>query len=243
MALDPEGKVNFGLLAERMHLSKTPTASKMQRVPIAFMIFDLIDPDNRGLMKLPYVDRRQLLEELNLDSGHWQIPRFHAEEGEPMLRAAWENGLEGIVAKKLDSVYEPGRRSGAWLKIKPVNRQELVIGGWLPEKGSLARGVGALLVGYYDESHNLQFAGKIGTGFTEAGRADLKKRFEGIRRDRSPFTSTPQKNAIYVEPKLVAEIEFREWTSDGRLRHASFKGLRDDKDPRQVVREDVGITS
>jgi bifunctional non-homologous end joining protein LigD len=155
-----------------------------------------------------------------------------------MLRAAAENRLEGIIAKKLDSMYEPGKRSGAWLKIKPVNRQELVIGGWIPEKGSVARGVGALLVGYYDESRGLVFAGKVGTGFTEQSRQDLKKRLEEIARDSSPFTSAPYKNAIYVEPKLIAEIEFREWTSAGSLRHPSFKGLREDKEPGTVVRED-----
>ena len=213
----------------------------MSRVPIVFMIFDLLYLGDRNLMTLPYAERRRLLEELDLQSDHWQVPGYHSGQGEQMLRAATENQLEGIIAKKLDGIYEPGRRTGAWLKIKSVNRQELVIGGWIPEKGSIARGVGSLLVGYYDDSQDLVYAGKVGTGFTDATRQDLKKRMEDIGRESSPFTSSPFKNAIYVEPKLVAEIEFREWTSAGSLRHPSFKGLREDKDPGTVVREDRKI--
>ena len=239
ITLDEEGKVSFGLLKERMHLSKKPSPTLMQRVSAVYMMFDLLYYGDRSLMELTYKERRKFLEKLGLVSNHLQVPPSFSGRGQETLAAAVENHIEGIVAKRLDSGYETGKRSGAWIKIKTGNRQELVIGGWIPEKGTRSRGVGALLVGYYDNAHDLVFAGKVGTGFTDACRIELMNMLDQIEQDTSPFASKPSKEAIYVKPQLVAEIEFREWTSDGVLRHPSFKGLREDKDPREVVREDV----
>jgi bifunctional non-homologous end joining protein LigD len=154
-----------------------------------------------------------------------------------MLAAANENEMEGIIAKELDSRYEPGKRTGKWLKIKTINRQELVIGGWIPEKNIVERGVGALLTGYYTEG-KLLFAGKVGTGFTDKEKLELRAKLEKISRTTNPFSEkVAYKNALFVEPVLVAEFEFREWTPTGRLRHPSYKGLRNDKDPLQVQLE------
>src|SRR5205807_173499 len=145
---------------------------------------------------------------------------------------------EGLVAKRLNSCYEPGRRSGAWLKVKHTLRQELVIAGWLPGEGRRAERIGALLVGYHRDGQ-LVYAGRVGTGFTEATLERLSGRLAPLRRKSSPFDETPKlpREAVFVQPKLVAEVEFREWTEDGVMRAPSFKGLREDKPTTDVVRE------
>jgi bifunctional non-homologous end joining protein LigD len=238
VALDENGQISFSLLTRRMHLSSKPTAEQIRSVPMVYMIFDVLYFHDRVLMPLPYTQRRQILKELNLGSDNWQVPPSSKGNGEAQLKAALENQLEGIVAKMSDSPYRPGTRSRAWLKIKGVNRQEFVIGGWTPEKGDVKRGIGALLVGYHDDDGQLIFAGKVGTGFNDSDRMELKKRFDKITRDSSPFSSKIRdRNIIFIDPVTVAEVEFREWTPDGRLRHPSFKGLREDKKPGEVIRE------
>ncbi len=238
VALDENGRISFSLLKRRMHLSSKPTAEQIRSVPMVYMIFDVLYFHDRNLMPLPYTQRREILEELKLGSDNWQVPPSSKGNGEAQLKAALENQLEGIVAKMSDSPYRPGTRSRAWLKIKGVNRQEFVIGGWTPEKGDVKRGIGALLVGYHDDDGQLVFAGKVGTGFNDSDRMELKKRFDKITRDSSPFSSTIRdRNIIFIDPVTVAEVEFREWTPDGRLRHPSFKGLREDKKPSEVIRE------
>jgi bifunctional non-homologous end joining protein LigD len=155
-----------------------------------------------------------------------------------MFEASKRAGLEGVMAKRLDSVYEPGRRSRAWLKVKNHRRQEFVIGGFTTGEGRRAGRIGALLVGYYEDG-TLRYAGHVGTGFTEQMLDELEELLRPLRRDTSPFAETPRlKNATFVEPQLVGEVEFSEWTRTGTLRQPSFKGLREDKDPRQVVREE-----
>jgi bifunctional non-homologous end joining protein LigD len=241
VALDTRGQVSFGLLSSRMHLPSSPTARQMSDAPVVFMIFDILYLKDHVLMPLSYSHRRAILEKLNLSSETWKIPPSHRENPVAMLEAAIQNGMEGLVAKRLDSIYLPGRRTEAWLKIKPVKRQEFVIGGWIPIRGSANGGVGAMLVGFYDRSRRLVFAGKVGTGFTDVARKDLEQRFKSITRNDNPFaTSVPVKDVNFVEPRMVAEVEFYEWTSDGKLRHPSFKGLRADKDPWEIVREDAG---
>ncbi len=167
VALDENGRISFSLLKRRMHLSSKPTAEQIRSVPMVYMIFDVLYFHDRVLMPLPYTQRRQILEELNLGSDNWQVPPSSKGNGEAQLKAALENQLEGIVAKMSDSPYQPGTRSRAWLKIKGVNRQEFVIGGWIPEKEDVKRGIGALLVGYHDDNGQLIFAGKVGTGFND----------------------------------------------------------------------------
>jgi bifunctional non-homologous end joining protein LigD len=165
-------------------------------------------------------------------------------DGQAMLDAAIHAGLEGIVAKRLDSPYLPGVRTDAWLKIKGQLRQEFVICGYTPGKGAHKGRVGALLLGYYEPERSgrrrrLHFAGKVGTGLSSADRIALKRSLDARRRTLTPFDiGKPETDVVFSEPISVAEIEFYEWTRDGRLRHPVFKGLRDDKDPGDVVREE-----
>jgi bifunctional non-homologous end joining protein LigD len=239
VAFDQSGRPSFERLQRRMHVTSQASVRRLAaEIPVVYAIFDLLYLDGHTLMDRPYTERRRALESLSLSGPGWRVPAAHPGDGTRLLQATREQGLEGIVAKRLSSSYEPGRRSGAWLKIKHTRRQELVIGGWLPGDGRRAERIGALLVGYHEHAA-FRYAGRVGTGFTEAVLDDLAARLEPLRRDTSPFDSAPKlpRNAVFVEPCLVAEIEFTEWTADRVLRAPSFKGLREDKSPREVVLE------
>jgi bifunctional non-homologous end joining protein LigD len=208
----------------------------------SYMIFDLLWLDGESLLDLPYLERRERLLALELDRDRVKVPAHYIGEGTALLAASREQQLEGIVAKRLDSPYRPGSRRGEWLKIKNISSQELLIGGWLPGKKGRAGRLGALLVGHYEPAEDgapvLRFAGGVGTGFTVRELDHLGKKLQARARKTSPFVGTqPPREARFVRPDLVAEIEFREWTRDGSLRHPSYKGLREDKDAREVVRE------
>jgi bifunctional non-homologous end joining protein LigD len=242
IALDATGRPSFEALQERMGLNTDAEVKRKAReVPVFYMIFDVLYLDGRSTMGLPYRDRRNLLARLALKGGNWQTPDYQPGDGKTMLEASVNARLEGVVAKRLDSAYEPGRRTGDWLKVKNHQRQELVIGGWLPGEGRRHGHVGALLVGYH-EGDDFVYAGKVGTGFTDKTLAQLASLLEPRRRDTSPFTAgaRPPRASIFVEPELVAEVEFTEWTQQGQLRHPSFKGMRNDKPAQQVVREVAG---
>jgi bifunctional non-homologous end joining protein LigD len=240
IALDERSRPSFGLLQERMHVRNAEAVRRlMRRIPVVYMAFDLLWLDGGSLMGLPYDRRRQHLEELGLAGTHWQTPAYHCGRGAALLGAARRMGLEGIIAKQIDSLYEPGRRSGAWRKIKAVQGQELVVGGWTANRSGRKEEIGSLLVGYYD-GDELRYAGKVGTGFTAATHRQLHRLLVKHEQEHSPFADPPRLAARYVKPALVAEVEFTEWTRQGSLRHPAFKGLRTDKKPRDVVREDPG---
>jgi bifunctional non-homologous end joining protein LigD len=214
---------------------------RAQLVPIGYMIFDLLRLNGRSIMPRTYVERRSRLEALGLEAPSWSTPPYQAGGGKELLEKSRQRRLEGIVAKRLASIYVPGRRTGDWLKIKNHARQEFVIVGWTPGAGARSGQLGALLVGYHDRpgrQGRLIYAGKVGTGFTGETLRLLAQKLAPLRRETSPIdVGKPPKNAFFVEPGLVGEVEFTEWTTGGTLRHPSFKGLRDDKDPREVVRE------
>ena len=202
------------------------------------MIFDVLWLDDASTMSLPLYERRPLLEGLALAGPGWQTPASHVGDGTALSEASRRQGLEGIVAKRLDSVYEPGKRSRNWVKVKNQRRQEFVIGGWMEGEGNRTGRIGALLAGYHDDEGKLRFAGKVGTGFTDATLRDLAQRFEPLARDTSPFDDhIPYRQAHFLAPELVGEVEFLEWTQNDTLRAPSFKGLRDDKAPADVRRE------
>jgi bifunctional non-homologous end joining protein LigD len=242
VAFDSSGRPSFERLQRRMHVRGPAAIRRLQSsMPVVYAIFDLLYLDGHSLMELPYSERRARLEALSLSGPAWRVPAVHRGDGKLLLEATAQQGLEGIVAKRLECRYEPGRRSGNWLKIKHTMRQELVIGGWVPGEGRRSSRIGALLMGYY-ENGSFTYAGRVGTGFTEKTLDDLYKRLATLRRDTSPFDVGPKlpREARFVDPKLVAEIELREWTAERIMRAPSFKGLREDKSPREVRIEVVG---
>jgi bifunctional non-homologous end joining protein LigD len=238
VAFDASGHATFEALQQRRDPEGGKPAATVEGVGIAYMVFDVLALDGRSLLRAPYVERRAVLEGLALDGPHWHTPSALFGAGHDLLLTTREQGLEGIVGKRLDSIYEPGKRTGTWVKVKNQQRQEFVIGGWVPGAGKRSGKVGALVLGYWD-GDDFVCAGKVGTGFTDAMLEYLTALLPPLARSTSPFTcGRVPREAQFIEPRLVGEIEFMEWTShSGQLRHPSFKGLRADKDPRDVVRE------
>jgi bifunctional non-homologous end joining protein LigD len=242
VAFDENGRPSFERLQRRMHVRGASAIRRLQSsMPVIYAIFDLLYLDGHSLIELPYQERRSRLESLELSGPAWRVPANHPGEGKLLLEATAKQGLEGVVAKRLDCRYEPGRRSGNWLKIKHTMRQELVIGGWVPGEGRRSNRIGALLMGYYEDG-KLVYAGRVGTGFTEQTLDALYQRLEPLRRATTPFDVAPKlpRETVFVEPTLVAEIELREWTAERIMRAPSFKGLREDKSPREVRLEVIG---
>jgi bifunctional non-homologous end joining protein LigD len=234
------GKPSFALLQRRMHVADPGSVARLVGlVPVTFLVFDVLQLDGRDLTGLPYDERRAELAALGLGEGALVPPSF--PDGAELRAATRAEGLEGVVAKKRSSRYEPGRRSPLWVKVKNVRAQEVVLGGWAPGAGRRSGGIGALLLGVQDVE-GLSYAGNVGTGFTAEALRLLEHRLRPLERPASPFVagSVPRANARdahWVRPELVGEVEFTEWTPEGRLRHPSWRGLRPDKSPADVVRE------
>ena len=243
VAIDEEGRSSFQLLQARdMEARKTP---------VYFYAFDLLQLDGRSLIGLPLEARKNVLEKLcAISSDSIRYSGAIGNDPKRLLEEVTRRKLEGIVGKQRQSVYESGRRSGAWIKLKCVNEQEFVIGGYTPPQGA-RKHFGAILVGYY-ENKKLVFAGKVGTGFTSKLLAALYKKLQDQQRSDCPFVDLPSKQngqwvlgitpsmmkkMHWINPKFVAEIKFAEWTHDGKLRAPVFLGLRNDKNAREVVRE------
>lgn len=239
VALDADGRPDFQRLQHRMGVgSAAEVRRRMREVPVTYIVFDVLHLDGHSLMEQPYSKRREALEALQLEGPAWQTPAHHVGEGSALLAAVTRAALEGVMAKRLDSAYLAGRRSSSWIKIKAQRRQEFVIGGWAEGR---AHAIGALLVGYFDAKppDMLRYAGRVGTGFTQNALTDIENRLRPLEIAATPFSGPVRGGQVhFVQPVLVCEVAFTEWTRSGTLRHPAFKGLRDDKDPRCVVREE-----
>jgi bifunctional non-homologous end joining protein LigD len=241
VALDDGGRPDFGLLQERISAGRSG-----RPVALVFQAFDLLHHDGRSLLDMPLEDRRKLLQLVIKPSARVQVSPAIETEGIALFEAARAQRLEGIVAKHRRSRYEPGRRASTWLKIKARPEQELVVGGWTPGEGT-AKGLGALVVGVY-EGERLRFSGKVGSGFDGRSRATLRERLEALETDAPPFDPPPPQDyrgrwggdlagVRWIRPELVIRAEHADWSRDGHIRQAAYKGVETGRDPREVVRE------
>lgn len=238
VALGTHKQPDFGRLQSRMHVAR-PSDELLTRVPVVYYVFDLLHVEGRSLLGLPYSQRREELAALGL-TGRPEVrvpPSFTEVDGEDVLAVAEDYGLEGVVAKRVTSRYEPGRRSTAWVKVPLLRTQEVLIGGWRPGDGRRAGTIGSLLLGVHSDD-GLRYVGKVGTGFTHTALLELQERLRPLARPGSPFVdpvpADHARHAHWVRPELVGEVEYRTWTTDGRLRHSSWRGLRPDRDPGEV---------
>lgn len=226
VALDSCGRPSFAQLQRRMNIQR-PTSIVLRKAPVTYYVFDLLSLDGRSTVQLPYQRRRELLDELELDEGPLVLPPcFLDTDGQTVLDTAGRHGLHGVIAKRVDSTYQPGR-SRSWVQTTLRQTQEVIIGGWLPQRNQ--RGLGALLVGVPTEA-GLRYVGQVGTGFTETSRRELGLTLAELAVPESPFAdelpSESDRAVRWVAPRLLGEVSFRQWTAHGRLGHPTWRGLR-----------------
>jgi bifunctional non-homologous end joining protein LigD len=239
VAMDDRGRPDFGALQSRMHRTGPEVPRMAAAMPVTYLVFDLLTWDGERLLELPYAERRARLDALGIAGHRWVSTPWFRGGGADVLAASEENGLEGIVAKRLESPYRPGLRSPDWRKIKTFRTQAVVVGGWRPGQGRRAGTIGSLLVGVPDGEGRLVYVGHVGTGFSDQDLRDLQRMLTA--RSTPPFEGTlPReitRDAHWVEPDLVGEVAYAVWTADNRLRHPAWRGIRDDLEPDDVVME------
>jgi bifunctional non-homologous end joining protein LigD len=244
VAFDDNGRPSFQRLQRRMHLTSESLVRRLSvSEPVVYVVFDLLFLDGHSTLELTYEQRRKLLLELDLNGPAWQTPAHHVGDGAALLAASRAQGLEGIVAKRLDCPYTPGKRTGGWVKVKNVRRADVVVGGWVEGEGGRTGRLGALAVGWYDDDGELYYGGRVGSGFTDAELTRVGRLLAPLARDSSPFTAgetKPPKEVHFVAPELVAAVEYGDITDAGTLRHPRYKGLRDDLAPDDVRYPDEG---
>lgn len=242
VALNARGRPDFGLLQTRMKLTyRSEIEAARRRTPVRFMLFDLLQLDGNDLTGLEYCQRRELLEKAvdEAEDGHFQVPPALDATLEEAVEASRQLGLEGIMAKRLTSDYQPGARSSSWVKIRHLHTQEVVVVGWRPGKGSRAAKVGSLLVAVPD-GVDLRYVGRVGSGLTERDLMEVGARLKKLARKTAPLNDVPgpdASDAHWVRPALVGEVQYSEHTGSGRLRHPVWRGWRPDKTPSDVVVE------
>lgn len=245
VAPDDEGRPSFQRLQQRMNLQGEADIRRADvQVPVLYYVFDLLYVDGYDLRAVPFEERRRLLERTLVPSNRVRLIDQFEEDGETAYEATVEHGLEGVMAKRRDSAYRSGERSRLWLKVKATLSDEFIVGGYSRGAGARSDTFGALILGQYDEQGKLRYAGHVGTGFDDRTLKELRKRLDGLRTERSPFSGdvTGRAEATWVKPELVAEVKFAQRTSDGRLRVPVFMRLRGDKPPKEVERVEVVAT-
>jgi len=239
VALSPEGRPSFHHMQMRMH-DAHPSARQLSEAPVLLFVFDVLQVGDERLLRRPYLERREILADLELTEGPVRTPTHYTDvSGADMFATAQEHMLEGVVAKRVDSLYIAGRREITWVKSTVWQSQEVIIGGWSTGEGNRADVFGSLLVGVYDEAGRLCYAGRVGTGFDDAELRRLKGLLDEREWPTSPFDQeVPRefaRRAHWVTPDLVGEAEHRRWTTDGRLWHPKWRALRPDRDPAEIV--------
>jgi bifunctional non-homologous end joining protein LigD len=241
VALDDRGRPDFGLLQDRMGLTRPrEIAAARRRTPVRYLVFDVLEADGHDLTRVTYEHRREALTTVVEPGGAVDVPPAFDGTLDEAMAESRDRGLEGVVAKRRTSRYAQGSRSEAWVKVKHHATQEVVVGGWRPGAGRRAGGIGSLLLGV-PGAGGLEYVGRVGTGFRDRDLDEIEQVLAGIAADESPFVDVPRpdaRDARWVAPTLVAEVEFAEWTSGGRLRQPSWRGWRPDKRPEDVVREE-----
>jgi bifunctional non-homologous end joining protein LigD len=230
-------ETSFSRLQQRLGV-RDPSPALRAQVPVYIYLFDVLWADGRDVRSESLLERKRVLRDLLSFGGPLRFAEHRDTDGEAYYKQACQLGWEGLIAKRADSPYRPGRNRD-WLKFKCLNGQEFVVGGYTDPKGSRV-GFGALLLGYYDADRKLRYAGKVGTGFDRSTLTSLHAALAAHERPASafePVRGLPRSGVHWVQPRLVAQIGFSEWTADGELRHPRFQGLRRDKDPADVVRE------
>lgn len=229
-----DGRPDFGALQTRMHV-RSPSPALVAATPVTFIPFDVLHVEDSSVLAQTYDERRRLLVQLQPDA-----PSPFYGDGAVLLAMTNQQGLEGLVAKRRSSPYLPGRRTEDWIKVKHVHRQSAVVCGWKEGEGGRSGRLGSLLLGVM-EGGGLVYAGHVGTGFSAASLRQVGDLLKPLTRSSSPYIgdvpTVHARAAHWVEPVLVVEVDYTAWTKDGRLRHPSYKGLRDDLDPAEVVRE------
>ena len=242
VALDA-GRPSFAALAERMHVQDRRKAERLAATrPVTLMVFDLLRLFGQDLTSQPLTARRELLERLDLDGRHWQVPPVYAD-GAELYRATLEQGLEGVVSKRASSPYLPGRRSAEWLKLPHRTTVSAVVGGWRPEKTNDAGRLGAVLLGL-PTAEGWRYAGRMGSGIAGAAQRQLMELLEPLRVPESPFCdpvpAIDARGAVWVRPEVVVEARVLEMTRDGRLRQPAYLGVRTDLSPDDLMADAVG---
>ncbi len=237
-----DGRPDFGALAERMHVRDERRAAALAgRVPVSYVVFDVLRLYGVPLLERSFDQRRHTLERLDLGDGRdhpWQVPALF-DDGPALLEATRESGLEGIVSKRRASTYHPGRRSRDWIKRAHRSTQTCVVGGWRPQTGT-ASSLAALLVGLPDGAGGLTYLGRVGSGIGATASADLTRRLAPLARDTTPFHDVPAVDArgsFWVQPQLCVEVQHLGYGSGGRLRQPALRGVRTDVRPEELIRE------
>ena len=235
VALDDKGAPSFQRLQERMHVV-SPSQELVSKVPVAYFMFDVLHVDRTSMMPKPWTQRRAVLDDLDLKGPSWAAPPAFVGEGDVTSEVARQRDLEGVVAKRLDSIYVPGQRTKSWIKVKHTKRDEFIVGGWTPGEGRRSGSIGSLALGL-PVSGGLTYVGNVGTGFTDRELRRLESVLGPLRTDENPYVDNVQylkKGTVFVEPRLVTDVEYTERTNEGILRHPSYKGERIDKTPKDV---------
>lgn len=239
VAFGADGQPSFGRLQQRIHRRGPSVAAAAAAVPVVYVVFDVLHVDGHDVMALPWRDRRRLLDGLVEAGPAWRTTEWH-DDGPALLAVVLERSLEGVMAKRVDSRYEEGRRAPTWRKVKVRRHQEFVVGGWLPGAGHRHR-LGSLVLGVHDPTGFI-YVGRVGSGLDDAAIARLRARFDDLARPSSPFTGHPEqrdrelRHARWVEPAVVVEVAFVEWTTEGLLRFPVYLGERIDTHPERVTR-------